>query len=232
MFSQKSWRAERETQERESLARLERGCKPRNTSEAVTAFVRGYDQTGRGSRPSPVYQETYSAGRVLVSYATPVAFTTDDGAVYVSCLTYSSSTSRHLSHLHSALIDAGYVMDARDCRLAPDGVYGGWLRKERTAFERWVPRHSARGTFARIDSDPDPLTGDIVWTSDNGKWSIACNNDETGYNDIPGIVLGSGGWTAAHVFADGYTMATGSKPLPAYVHKMAVSMANGDDAGN
>ncbi len=227
-----SWEQKSARLERESLERLGRGCKPRNTSEAVTAFAHGYEQTGRGSKPSPVYQETYSGGRVLVSYATPVAFTTDDGAVYVSCLTYSSSTSRHLSHLHSALIDAGYVYDARDCRLAPSGVYGGWLRKERTAFARWVPRHSARGTFARLDSDPDPLTSDIVWTSDNGKWSIAANGDTDGYSDIPAIVLGFGRWTAAHVFADGYTMATGSKPLPAYVHKMAVSLVNGNDTDN
>ncbi len=225
MFDRESWVAQQESQERESRARLERGCKPRNTSEAVTAFAHGYEQTGRGSKPSPVYQETYSGGRVLISYATPVAFTTDDGAVYVSCLTYSSSTSRHLSHLHSALIDAGYVMDERDCRLAPDSVYGGWLRKERTAFARWVK-------LATIDPGI-PFRGiPTVWTSDNGKWAIVPNHDSNGHDDIPYIVLGFGRWTAAHVFVDGDTMATASKPLPAYVHKMALSLVNGNDTGN
>jgi len=229
MFDRESWIAEREAQEREARARLERGCKPRNTREAITAFVHGFKRKHSFCNTSPVYHDTYAnpgppygdiAGRVLISYATPVAFTTDDGAVYVSSLTYSSSTGRHLSHLRSALIDAGYVMDARDCRLAPHGVYGGWLRKERTAFARWVPRHLNDGEF------------DTIWFSDNEKWSIVANHDTGGCDAIPFIVLGYGRWTAAHVFADGYTMATGSKPLPAYVHKMAVSMVNGNDAVN
>jgi len=241
MFSRESWIAEREAQEREARARLERGCKPRNTREAVTAFVYGYERKHSFGNSSPVYHDTYAnpgppwgdiAGRVLISYATPVAFTTDDGAIYESSLTYSSSTGRHLSHLRAALIDAGYVMDARDCRLAPHGVYGGWLHKERTAFVRWVPRYDARGTFAKLADDPDPITSETVWTSDNGKWSIVGNGDTDGHYDVPAIVLGYGRWTAAHVFADGYTMTTGSKPLPAYVHTMALSLVNVRDAVN
>ncbi len=232
------WARERRFRENETRERLQRGCKPRNASESAIAFVRGYEQTGRGSSPHPVWQTTYAGdygfgptdGRVLYSYATPIAFTTDDGAVYESCLTYSSSTSRHLSHLRSALIDAGYVMDARDARLAPSGVYGGWLRRERTAFARWVKREDTRRSFrGTVDDEWAALT---VWTSDNGKWSIMANGDTDGHYDIPAIVLGHGRWTAAHVFADGYTMATGSKPLPAYVHTMAISLVNVRDAAN
>jgi len=103
-------------------------------------------------------------------------------------------------------------------------VYGGWLRKERTAFARWVKRDRVRVLDALESFAGYP------WISENGKWSIVPNGD--GYDDIPFIVLGFGRWTAAHVFADGYTMTTGSKPLPAYVHKMAVSLVNGNDTDN
>ncbi len=243
MFDRESWVAQQESQERESRERLERGCKPRNTREACTAFVHGYEQNGRGSKPSPVYHNDYftpgppygdKAGRVLISYATPIAFTTSDGAVYESQQSYSSSTSRHLSHLRSALIDAGYVMDARDCMLAPSGVYGGWLQKSRTAFARWVPRHEARMEAVRSGDDVWSDGSQVpfrsgLWQSDNGKWSIVPNGDNDGHDDIPYIVLGNGLWTAAHVYPDGSTVTTGSKPLPVYVRETAAALVACDD---
>jgi hypothetical protein len=215
------WAAKREQAQRETLERLERGLQPRNTSEAAIAFVHGFDvrQNPRISVNSILH---WSKDRPqLYSYATPIAFV-DGDAIYEGAARYSNTTGKHLSQLQSALIDAGYVMDVRDCRLAPDDVYGGWLDRERTPFVRWVKRENAHD----YDINDYPV-GSLAWVSSNGKRLIIENRDSVGASQIPYVILGDGRWTLGYVLANGDIVQASSQTIPAYVRHAVADLMGG-----
>jgi hypothetical protein len=221
-----------ERQERQKRERLQRGNKPRTVREAITAFAYGYTPRNRWNQPRPVWTEYHSIAdddadnaaavvRVLHSYATPIAWCDNGGDVYVSDRRYSATTSQHLAKLTNELVCAGYVMVRRDARLAPSGVYGGYLRRDITPFQHWKLRALAtRGD--EWDEYPNDASAAILggaWVSPNGIWSIVRNRHAIGAYDLPYTVLRNGRATMARILRDGLVVTPYAGDLPAYVRR-------------
>lgn len=221
--------AKRLEEKRAIRERLERGAQPRNHTEAALQFVIDAEQRTYGHRGNMHSDHWTGDGRALYSYATPIAYWSDDD-VYVSCERYSQSTTQHLSHLTSALVDAGFVMVRRDARPAHPGIYGGYLRgdsRERVPFQLWRHREILTPDDERW---PDTLNGGDnppPWIADNGKWAIIRNEHETGRETWPYVLLAHGRHPVAYIWPNGDTRTVSSVKIPQYVYRAICALIQG-----
>lgn len=191
------------------IARMERGLKPQSVEDVAYAFA----GTDRGEVSGRCSASIASSGdtRMMLSYATPVAIQDGTGRFAVSARTYSSTTTRHVSYIRSALArwhgrpDPYYLVDGS--RAAGRGWNSGcepWQLVRQDAPEPHAP------VWVERAYDIVPIT------DESGTYSHVVRNH--GY---PVAYVGPG----TEYLRSVYTLS--SQTLPQYVHRAIDAVLSG-----